>query len=370
MSAELGQVRVRTTVSALADRREIIYFDRPDAPERTAVDTRDLPVSHPMSQIRRDPLTGEWVVIAAHRQDRTYQPPVSLCPLCPSAPGRPTEIPESHYQVVAFENRFPSFAAGTPPTESTVDGIGLAPLAPGRGRCDVVCFTDDHDSSFGQLPPWRSRLVVDALAERTAALSALPGVAQVYPFENRGEQIGVTLSHPHGQIYGYPFVTPRTTAMLRSFAEHRLRTGRHLMTDLLKAERGGSRIVLAGQRWTAMVPIAARWPVEVLLTPHRQLPDLTACDDEERDELATMWPELVRRFDRLHGHPLPYIAAWHQAPVRAEGRDLGWLHLQLFSIARTADKLKYLAGSESGMAVWISDVTPEQTAQRLREVAD
>ncbi|MBO0840213.1 MAG: galactose-1-phosphate uridylyltransferase [Sciscionella sp.] len=357
---------MRRTSNRLADGREIIYFDDTETAARTAVDSRELPELTLNSEIRRDPLTGEWLVIATHRQGRTYKPPPRFCPLCPSSPGNATEIPERDYDVVVFENRFPSFAHPAAIELSTVDGMPMVLTAPGNGRCEVVCFTADHGSSFGELPVSRVRTVLDALADRTEALSKLPGIAQVFPFENRGEEIGVTLSHPHGQIYGYPFVPPKTATMLdvagRYLAEH----GRPLMADVLAAEqKSGRRVIASCSRWTAFVPAAARWPVEVHVVPHRQVPDLAALREDERDDFAALYLDVLRRLDGLYGRPLPYIAAWHQAPVR-DRRELGWLHLEVFSILRAVDKLKYLAGSESGMAVWINDVSPETMADRLR----
>jgi UDPglucose--hexose-1-phosphate uridylyltransferase len=365
---------VRRTTARLADDREIVYFDdTPEAPARHAPDTRDLPPQESSSEIRLDPLTGEWVAMAAHRQTRTYKPPAETCPLCPSGPGRPTEIPESSYDVVVFENRFPSFSHTVHDFGghglSTADGIELVPRAPGLGRCEVVCFTSDHNSSFGELTVPRIRTVVDVWADRTEAMSKLPYVAQVFPFENRGEEIGVTLTHPHGQIYGYPFITPRTERMLEVASSYMDKHGRPVMGDVLAAEReAGTRVIETSEHWTAFVPTAARWPVEVHVVPHRQVPDMPALTDEERDDFASLYSRVLKHLDSLYGRPLPYIAAWHQAPVR-EGRDLAWLHLEVFSILRTKDKLKYLAGSESGMAVWINDVTPEAVAERLRNAS-
>ncbi|MCU1679917.1 MAG: galT [Amycolatopsis sp.] len=358
---------MRRTVRHLADGREIIYFDSlPDAPERTAEDTRDLPPVAATSEIRRDPLTGEWVGMAAHRQTRTYKPPADLCPLCPSKPGKPSEIPEADYEVVVFENRFPSFSQGVVGEKSTVDEMGLVPTAPGRGRCEVVCFTSNHDGSFAKLTPAQVRSVVDAWADRTAFLSTVDGVEQVFPFENRGEEIGVTLSHPHGQIYGYPFVTPRTERMIDVARAYQAEHGRPVMGDVLAAERkSGIRVIAESEHWTAFVPPAARWPVQVQVVPHRQVADIPSLTDDERDDFAGVYLDVLRRCDALYDRPLPYIAGWHQAPVHRD-RDLGWLHLELFSVLRAKDKLKYLAGSESGMAVWINDATPEQIAERLR----
>jgi UDPglucose--hexose-1-phosphate uridylyltransferase len=259
-----------------------------------------------------------------------------------------------------FENRFPSLAGDS-------------------GRCEVVCFTSDHNASFADLTEEQARLVLDAWTDRTAELSHLPSVEQVFCFENRGAEIGVTLGHPHGQIYAYPFTTPRTALMLRSLAAHKDATGgENLFDAVLESELAGDRIVLQTEHWVAFVPYAAHWPYEIHLYPRRRVPDLLALDEDARAEFSQVYLELLRRFDRIFGEgepPTPYIAAWHQAPFGAleefEGvnRDDFALHLELFTIRRTSGKLKFLAGSESGMNVFINDVPPERAAERLREVA-
>jgi UDPglucose--hexose-1-phosphate uridylyltransferase len=371
---------VRRTKDLLADGRELFYFDDTEpyvsgAATRAVPDTRPLGPAGVAGERRRDPLTGDWVVLAAHRMDRTFLPPADECPLCPSGRGSvPSEVPASSYDVVVFENRFPSLSTRVPDdVPAFVDGQSLWPSAPAYGRCEVVCFTSDHDGTFSDLSPSRARTVIEAWADRTADLSALPGVEQVFCFENRGSEIGVTLAHPHGQIYAYPFVTPRTARLLQLARQHRAAGGGDLVGDVLMAERkAGTRVVVEGEHWTAYVPAAARWPVEVHLTPHRFVPDLVALDDAERAELAHVYLELMHRLDRFHGSPqapvrLPYVAGWHQAP--REGRDLLRLQLQVTSVLRAPGKLKYLAGSESGMGAFINDTTPERIADRLRAVA-
>jgi UDPglucose--hexose-1-phosphate uridylyltransferase len=354
-------VQVTRTRARLSDGREILYYD--EAPGRVpAPDPRGLPPVEPLCEVRRDPLTGDHVAITAHRNARTFLPPPGECPLCPGGPA--SEIPDAAYDVAVFENRFPSFDTRTPDVPPLVDGAEVFQRARGAGRCEVVSFTDDHATSMARLPVSRVRTVIETWADRTAELSALPGVEQVYVFENRGVEIGVTLHHPHGQVYGYPFVTPRTGRMLAMAARHRA-SGGELFAGVLAAERAGARVVASGEHWTAFVPAAARWPVEVHLMPHRHVPDLAALTAAERDELAVLYRDLLRRCDALYDAPLPYVAGWHQAPV-GEGRDLLRLHLELFSVRRAADKLKYLAGSESGMAAWINDVPPEDIAARLR----
>ncbi|MFF3160839.1 MULTISPECIES: galactose-1-phosphate uridylyltransferase [unclassified Streptomyces] len=351
---------MKKTSTRLADGRELIYYDLRDDTVRDAVDRRPLDATVTTSEIRRDPLLGDSVAVASHRQGRTYHPPADQCPLCPTHGERLSEIPDSSYDVVVFENRFPSLAGDS-------------------GRCEVVCFTSDHDASFAGLGEEQARLVLDAWTDRTSELSHLPSVEQVFCFENRGAEIGVTLQHPHGQIYAYPFTTPRTALMLRSLAAHKEATGgQNLFDDVLARELAGERVVLEGDHWAAFVPYAAHWPYEVHLYPKRRVPDLPALDEAARTEFPQVYLELLRRFDRIFGEgepPTPYIGAWHQAPFGAleefDGvtRDDFALHLELFTIRRTSGKLKFLAGSESGMNVFINDVPPEAAAERLREVA-
>lgn len=356
------------TSTQLADGRELIYYD--ESPMRRATgDARPLEPSRPAAHLRYDPLLDEWVTITAHRNGRTMLPSASDCPLCPTRDGRLSEIPADDYDVVVFENRFPAFARAAEPVPGRIDGEELFARRAGHGRCEVVCFTSQHTGSFAGLSARRARTVVEVWTDRTAALNELPEVDQVYCFENRGEDIGVTLHHPHGQIYGYPFRTPRTQRMVDSVRRHRAATGGDLFADLLAAEkRSARRVVLAGEHWTAFVPAAARWPVEVHLYPHRPVPDFVALTDEERDELADVYLRLLRGCDRYYATELPYVAGWHQAPSSARG-DLR-LHLQLFSVRRAPGKVKYLAGSESGMSAWINDVEPEAIAERLRAVVE
>jgi UDPglucose--hexose-1-phosphate uridylyltransferase len=367
----MTDVLVRKTAVTLADGRTLLYFG--DVPERPAdyPDLRSPVAIHVRSQARRDRLLGEWVVIASHRQDRTFQPAEDQCPLCPSRDGRNTEIPAPEYDVVVFENRFPMLggvdAAGQRSSAPEVAGALLA-SRPAGGRCEVVCFSQRHDASFADLTPAQARIVMAAWADRSAELSRMPGVEQIYCFENRGADIGVTLSHPHGQIYAYPYVTPRTDRMLRSCSGYRRATGRNLFDDLLQAEvADSSRIVLRGTYWIAFVPFAAHWPYEVHLYPEQRVPGLTALTAPSRAEFCELYLDLLRRFDRLFDRPAPYISAWHQAPVRGERDDFA-LHLELFTIRRAPGKLKYLAGSESGMGAFANDISPEAAAQQLRQL--
>ncbi len=357
----------------LADGRELIYFDDADTTlgAARAVDVRALDPRPETATMRQDILTGDWVSVAAARQNRAFLPPAELDPLAPQTSANPSEIP-SAYDVAVFENRSPSFgpallddAANPPHGLDDLAHLGLGRTRTSVGRCEVVCFSPEHTGSFGTQSVTRARTVIEAWADRTAALSQLPGIQQVFPFENRGEAIGVTLHHPHGQIYAYPYVTPRTLRLLDAID----RTAPDLFDRILAFEQNGPRVVLRGEHFTAFVPFAARWPIELHVLPHRHVPDFAGLTDAERDELAPFYLRLLRGIDALYDTPTPYIAAWHQAPVHV-GRDTVRLTLQLTSPRRAADKLKYLAGSEAAMGAWIGDVPPETAAARLREAVE
>ena len=360
-------------MTRLSDGRELIYFDDADTslPPGRAADTRPPAPRPPLPELRQDPLTGEWISIAAARQGRAFLPPDDLDPLAPSSPGNATEIPDD-YDVAVFENKSPAFgpglaAPGADPGSALaeLETIGLGRSRPGVGRCEVVCFGPQRTGSWADFTVSRARTVVEAWADRTAELSALPGVQQVYVFENRGKEIGVTLHHPHGQIYAYPYIPPRMQSLLSAAGSY----GRGLMGDILAFEQKSERVLIAGEHFTVYVPFAARWPIEVHMLAHRHVPDFAATTGAERDEIAVLYRRILRAVDRLYETPTPYIAAWHQAPVH-RGRAEVRLMLQVTSPRRAANKLKYRAGSETGMGAFIGDIAPEASAARLREALD
>ncbi|HET9897656.1 MAG TPA: galactose-1-phosphate uridylyltransferase [Streptosporangiaceae bacterium] len=364
---------MRKKTITLADGRLLTYYG--DVPATYYPDRRDLARPDASSQLRYDHLLGEWVIIASHRQERTFRPADDQCPLCPSTPRRLTEIPAPRYEVAVFENRFPALSggpgdAGDPGPAGTA--LPLLAARPAAGRCEVICFSSDHETSFASLPPAHVAIVMAAWIDRSAALAQVPGIEQVYCFENRGKDIGATLSHPHGQIYAYPYVGPRTARMLHASGAYRRVRGRNLFDDLVQAERDNAeRIVADGSHWTAFVPFAARWPYEVHLYPRHRVADLAALPAAAKAEFCELYPDLLRRFDRLFDSPAPYISGWHQAPVRQvlAGTSEFALHLELFTMRRASGKLKYLAGSESGMGAFANDVLPEEAARRLRDLA-
>lgn len=361
------QMTISKLATKLSDGRDLIYFDDIGSTQSKirAADSREPAPRPAVAQMRLDSLTGEWVSIAAARQNRAFLPPAHLCPLCPSTTENLSEIPDK-FDVAVFENKSPSFGPNLlvedDPNYAVVPALNLGSTRDSVGRCEVVVFSPEHTGSLASQTTSRIRTIIEAWASRTEALEGLAGVRQVFPFENRGQEIGVTLHHPHGQIYAYPYVTPRTTRLLAAIK----RFGPNLFEETLQFERASERVLITGKYFTAYVPFAARWPIEIHLLPHRQVTNLVGLNSEERDELAVIYHKLLKSLDVIYESPTPYISAWHQAPL-VDGGEAVRLQLQITSPRRAADKLKFLAGSESAMGAFIADLPPETTAAMLRE---
>lgn len=363
---ELSAGIVRTS-RTMNDGRTIRYYDTAGQ-FRTAKDSRPSEEQPGIGELRLDPLVNEWVAMAAHRQGRIFLPPKELCPLCPTTGELLTEVPESDFEVVVFDNRSPSlrppdgdFALPDLVGADTDEGVAA-------GKCEVICFTADHGGAFKSLSAQRVRTLLEAWIDRTRELSELPYIAHIAPFENRGEEIGVTLAHPHGQIYAYSYLPPRVAKMLEVARAHHAKTGRVLFDDVVARElRDEVRVITRNEHWLAYTPYASRYPFEIHIAPLQPVADLTELTPAARDSFPAIAIEIMQRLDGVFGVDMAYIAAWHQAPVRT-ARDILRLHLQITSVRRAPGKLKYLAGSESAMGAFIMDMKPEQSAQQLKDV--
>jgi UDPglucose--hexose-1-phosphate uridylyltransferase len=322
--------------------------------------------------MRWDPTLEEWVAYATHRQDRTFLPPAEYCPLDPTKPGGfPTEVPRSSYDIVIFENKFPSFTPEAP--EPDEPGSALTPTAPGRGVAEVVLYSDDHNATLAGMSERRIRNLIEVWIDRFEELGSLDYVDYVFIFENKGEAIGVTLHHPHGQIYAYPFIPPRPKKELEAAAEYRAQNENHcLHCDLLVGEHeDGRRLVAKGEHFTAFVPFYAHFPYEAHLYARRCAPSIANLSGEERRDLARVLKKLLVGYDRLFGYSLPYMMVMHQAPTDGNDHEgMAHFHIEFYPPNRTADKLKYLAGSETGAGAYIVDALPEETARTLREAVE
>lgn len=332
---------VRTDVVQADGRHVYLYGDFEPPPENY----RAPAMPNGVYQRRWNPLRREWVLVAASRQARTFLPERADCPLCPSTPQHSTEVPAARFEAAVFENRFPA----------------MVPWPPAGGSCEVVVYTDEHEGSFATLPAKRLARLAEVWTDRYRELTSRRGIKYVLIFENRGELVGVTLHHPHGQIYAYPFIPPVAAGELRKTPDGCLQC--RLIQDEVKARR---RVLINEGGVVAYVPEYARWSYEVHLAPraHRSaLPDLSTAG---RQALLHAMQRITRAYDRLFELPMPYMMAMHQSP----GDDVvqAHLHVEFYPVLRDRGKLKYLAGSESGAGVFINDTLAEESADRLRDV--
>jgi UDPglucose--hexose-1-phosphate uridylyltransferase len=321
-----------------------------------------------VNERRLDPTTGEWTTLSSARQDRTFLPTSEHCPLCPTRQGMPpTEIPRAEYDVVVFDNRFPALMA-EPPPPSTASGP-LHRVAPAVGATEVVVYSDDHAATLADLGAPGIRRLVEVWAHRYEHVGRREEVAYVLIFENKGEAMGVTLHHPHGQIYGYPEIPPRPRLELATALEHLRRSGTCVYCDVVARERSdGVRVVDENSAFVAFVPFAARYPYEIHVTARRHAPSLLDLSDPERDALAGLLASVLRSYDGLFGFSMPYVMVVHQAPTDdGQWQAVSHFHIELTPPHRSAVKLKYLAGSELGGGAFLNDIAPEDAAACLRD---
>jgi UDPglucose--hexose-1-phosphate uridylyltransferase len=349
---------------AKPDGRELVlYATRPfDAPPPALIAATPLRAQASPSHLRWHPLRGEWVVYANHRQERTFLP-ADWNPLGPTTdPGQVSEVPAGAWQVAVFENLF-SALGGTGPVPPQ-----LVPTAPGAGRCEVVVFTQDPAGSLGGLSVEHLALVLEVWADRSRELARVPGVQQVVPFENRGVAVGVTLAHPHGQIYAYPFIPPFIERSLELQRSHHAHHGHGLLEAMITEEISANlRTLHVGERAVAFVPVCARWAYEIWVAPRRRVPSLAALGDDERLDLARALRLALRKLDALWKTPMPYVLTVHQAPAHGD-HPHAHVHLEIYPWLRMPGRIKYLAGSEVGVGTFTADTLPEAKAAELRAV--
>ena len=348
------------------DGRPLVLYARTPLPDGLVAPSPSLTPHQPNAHLRWHPLRGEWVAYAGHRQHRTFLPPAAYNPLAPTDnPAHPTEVPLGPWEVAVFENLFPAFAASAhDPPSLAVD------TRPALGVCEVVVFAQDPATSLGRLPLGHVELLVDVWADRYEELGGRADVAYVYPFENRGVEVGVTLHHPHGQIYAYPFVPPVPARELTQQRSYFDRHGRGLLEDMVVREVAEEvRLVYQGPLVAAFMPVCARYSYEVWIAPLRPAPSFAALSRDERADFARALKTVAMKFDALWNQPFPYVLAFHQAPTDGALHPEAHLHAEFYPAYRMPGRLKYLAGSELGAGVFTADTVPEEKVTELQAVA-
>jgi len=313
------------------------------------------------------------VAIATKRQDRTFLPPKNYCPLCPTKNSKIiTEIPTSDYDIVVFENKFPTFSRN--PDKLDVGEVNKEDFfsfskKKSKGICEVVCYTSNHDLFLEDMPVKRISNLIRVWQDRYFELGKKSFIKYVFIFENKGKEIGVTLSHPHGQIYAFPYIPPIALEELRSSQKFYRKNKKCLHCKIIKEEfRNSSRIVTSNKDFIAFIPFYARWPYEVHIYCLRHLGSLCELYDREVTSLSKIIKELVNRYNKLFNFRMPYVMIIHQKPTDNKNYDYYHFHFEFYPPYRTKNKLKYLAGCELGAGTFINDTLPEEKAAELKSI--
>jgi UDPglucose--hexose-1-phosphate uridylyltransferase len=326
---------------------------------------------------RYNPLIDEWVLVSAGRALRPWLGAEEAAPeaeglafdpecyLCPGNPRANGDVNPPYLETFVFTN---DFSALRPDTSTTSFDGGLLRAEGERGLCRVVCFSPRHDLTLGRMATDAVRGVIDLWAQQTEELGATHRWVQV--FENRGEAMGASNPHPHGQLWAGTALPNQGARELAAQEAHSDRTGRRLLLDYVDRETGGERVVTETDAWLAVVPFWAAWPFETLVIPKRPASRLSALDAGVRNDLARVLHDLLGRYDGLFGRPFPYSMGWHQAPFGGGDRETeGWqLHAHFYPPLLRGNVRKFMVGYEL-LAETQRDLTAEEAAARLRAIA-
>lgn len=313
-------------------------------------------------ELRWDPISAEWVIVSAARKGRPILESVG-CPFCPGS----KEVPSGDWDVLVLENKYPCLARDSP--EPEVAAVPPYKARRSYGACLVVVFSPNHHLQLGQMTVQHIQKIVDTWTGLFEEFSRDQAIKYVLFFENRGKEIGVTIEHPHGQVYAFPFVPSVIRREITVSRRHFRKTGRCLFCDVVSAElSSGSRIVQENRSCVSFLPFAPRMPFGVTIYPRRHVPDLSALREGELRDLADSMKQVVTKLDGLFGREMPYSMVLHQQPTDRSASEFYHLHIEFFPQLRERDKLKFLAGVELGAGTITYDYRPEDKAAELRRV--
>jgi UDPglucose--hexose-1-phosphate uridylyltransferase len=325
-----------------------------------------------MLELRYDPIKNQLVASATKRQDRTFFPSKKFCPLCPTkSNGNPTEIPANNYDIVVFENKFPTFSKDANkilPDNFNKDYFHYD-KSQSKGVCEVVSYTSDHNLYLEDMPENHISNLIKVWQDRYNELGQKNFIKYVLIFENKGKEIGVTLPHPHGQIYAFPYIPPIPEVELNSSKKYFTKNNKCLHCEIIKREiEERSRIIFQNDYFIIFIPFYAKWPYEVHIYPIRHLGNICQLKEYEINSLAKSLKELINRYNKLFNFRMPYAMIIHQNPTDNKNYDYYHFHFEFYPPYRTENKLKYLAGCELAAGTFINDTLPEKKAAELKKL--
>ncbi len=312
-------------------------------------------------ELRWDPILHEWIIVSGERGKRPLLPK-NFCPFCPGS----EEVPKSAWTVLSIPNKFPSLRVDPPPPEINSDR--LYRCKPARGVCEVIIYTPKHDAALADLSVENISDVIDLWTSRFKDLGGRDYVKYVFIFENKGRIIGVTLEHPHGQIYAFPFIPPLIKRELESSRRYWKRNSRCLFCTIIEKEmKDAVRVVCENNDFICFLPFFARWPYGVHIYSKRHFGSLIDMTDSEKNSLASILKRILRKFDNLFNMSFPYMMVLHQSPTDGKPYPYYHFHVEFYPPYRERNKIKYFASVETGAGTVTFDYTPEAKAKELRE---
>lgn len=315
-----------------------------------------------MAELRFNPLLGTWTMVSANRQNRPHMPR-DYCPFCPSHGNI------APYDVTRYDNDFPILMPDPP--EADPVGSDFYQTMPSAGKCEVILYSPEHEARLHELPRPHIRKLVDLWAERSVELARDPRVKNVYPFENRGEEVGVTMPHPHGQIYAYSFVPLKLHVELENCRRYHQDTGECMLCRMNREETiFGRRVIFENEGFIIYIPFFTDYPFGAFITAKRHISGFSRMNSMEKDCLAEALKVLTGAFDHVFDRLFPYMMAVHQevvnSPEYGNVNDYFHFHIEFYPPLRAADRIKYYASSEMGMWAAANVAPVEQKAQELR----
>lgn len=312
-----------------------------------------------MAELRYDPLTNDWIMIASHRQNRP-QMPKDWCPFCPGS----GKVPDD-FDVLEYDNDFPALSQNPP----VPDDVAAGPYktAPCHGKCEVILYSKEHTVTLPELPLPHVRKLVDLWCERHEIISADEKIKYVFIFENRGDVVGVTMPHPHGQIYGYPFIPKKLELECASMKKHKKETGKCLICDMMETEISEKkRIIFENEDFVVFIPFFSAYPYGLYIVSKAHKQYITEFTEREKDNLAAAIKNAAGTLDSLFDYTFPYMMCMHQAPVNSGDVSDFHFHIEFYPPMRSRDKQKFNASSETGAWAHCNPTCPEEKAEELR----
>lgn len=314
-----------------------------------------------MAELRYNPLLGDWVMIASHRQNRP-QMPKDWCPFCPGS----GKVPDN-YEVYEYDNDFPALSH-EPPVPDDVSS-GFFKTAEAYGKCEVILYSPNHTITVPELPVSHLRKLVDLWCERFDIISRDEKIKFIFLFENRGDVVGVTMPHPHGQIYGYPYIPKKIQLELDASEEHFKKNSSCLICDIMKDEiKQEARVIIENEDFITVLPFFTEYPYGMFIYSKRHVPAITGFNDREKTNLAAIVKDTAGTLDALFDYCFPYMMCMHQTPVNSGNySDKYHFHIEFYPPMRSKEKQKFNASSETGAWAPCNPTAPEEKAEELRQ---